>query len=147
MIWGRHSHYKEALFGPERNLNMVPAYSAAVKKGISFYSFMDLLVVSQPQLAQPLSWCVTLHQLACATVAQLEVDTHPETTGSCPAHGNIVSVLLDICAELSFELLFDKLMLCASPSTGPVSMDVHKQRMLMSLGISQSMAPVATYEQ
>lgn len=150
-IWARHSSFSCALFGAERNLYMVPAYSAAIKAGLTFDSFMDLMM-QQAQQSQwlcsqthLLSWVAGLHQLAGVTVAHLE-DIWQSSSHSFSTHSHIVSVMLDICAELSFELLFDRLSLCTFNLDAP-RMELYKRNLLMSLGVSSGSIQEVTYEQ
>ena len=144
-IWARHSSASCALFGAERNLHMEPAYSALITKGLSFDSFVDLLMQIGHSRSRPLSWVMDLHQLASATVTQLEdIWKNSSSTNSFATHDIIVSAMLDICSELSFELLFDRL---STRTVHHQGMELYKQNLLMSLRVSSGCIENASYEQ
>ena len=148
-IWARHSSFSCALFGAERNLHMVPAYSAAITAGLTFDSLMDLMMQTGAGVSARshlLRWVSDVHQLASVTVAHLE-GIRQSSSNSFSIH-NSVSVMLDICAELSFEPLFDRLLLlCTSNSMDTPRMEHYKQNLLMSLGVSSECTQEVTYEQ
>ena len=149
-IWAQHSSFSCALFGAERNLHMEPAYSAAITAGLTFDSLMDLVMQTGAGVSARshlLRWVSDLHELVSVTVAHLE-DIRQSSSNPFSIHNSIVSVMLDICAELSFEPLFDRLvLLCTCNSMDAPRMELYKQNLLMSLGVSSGCTQEVTYEQ
>ena len=134
-VWSRHSTLSEALFGPGRNLEQSSSYENFTNQGLQPAAFFELLValeISTDTNRGNVSW-----------MADLERQLH-ELSSHVHRHSSAVEVLLDICAELSMDSLYEKLSMHSSTE---VAMEDRRRVMLQSSGVSTQCRMVVTCQE
>ena len=132
-VWSRHSHHSIAIFGAYRNLEHLAEYVADLEQGLPFDSFFELLVgfhspTEHHTSAAAAGWMTQIRSHAKQLITQIE-------KGPPQDNLDLVNALLNLCAEFSFDLLFERLSLMKGAALD-VSIATQKKYLVWSMGVS-----------